>query len=420
MPVGMIIWLVVVSLVGVTWSLRHFAISRARRTNRRLAPDSHPKFAADAPRLSVIVAAKDEEKNIGTCVHSLLDQDYPNYEVVAVNDRSDDATGEILDTLQREHPDLVRALHVKHLPDGWFGKNNAMRLGVSAATGEWFCFIDADCRQISRSTLTVAMREAQSAGADFLSVLPVLETLSFWERVIQPVCTAILVIWFNPEKVNNPKSKAAYANGAFMLMSREHYNAIGGHDAVRTELNEDMHMARITKEVGRRLLVVESDGLYLTRMYASFGEAWRGWSRIFYGVFKTFRRLLATLALVLFASVFPWVSFVIALIGYAVANEASARDWGIALVLTSAVVVILESVIYRFMSLMRAAPWAWMTYPVGAVLGVGMILAAMRKLVGGRTTWRGTTYRGESHDTSADDSTEQITPQVDEPAVDVA
>lgn len=396
MPWPMVVWLTCVTLVGVTWSLRHGTISRARRNNRKLTAASHPPFAGAAPRLSVLVAAKDEQANIATCVRTLVDQDYPNYEIIVIDDRSTDATPALIDALQHEFPERVRALHVTHLPEGWFGKNNAMRTGVRAADGEWFCFVDADCRQTSRSTLTVAMREALATGADFLSVLPVLETRSFWERVIQPVCAAILVIWFNPEKVNNPKSKAAYANGAFMLMSREHYRAIGGHERVRTELNEDMHMARITKECGRRLLVVENEGLYLTRMYASFGEAWRGWSRIFYGVFKSFRRLAATLGLLLTASVFPCASLVVALAGYALSDGPQQRWWLIAAAISAAVVAMLESVIYRFMRLTRAAPWAWMTYPVGALLGVGMLLAAMRKLAGGRTTWRGTTYRGAS------------------------
>jgi chlorobactene glucosyltransferase len=393
MPVGMMIWLTLVALVGLTWSLRHFAVSRAQAGNLRLTPSTHPPITDQAPRLSVLVAAKDEEHNIATCVETLLDQDYPNYEVIAINDRSDDATGEILERLQQQHPQRMRALHVTHLPEGWFGKNNAMRMGVEHADGEWYCFVDADCRQISRATLSMAMQEARARDVDFLSVLPVLETRSFWERVIQPVCAAIMVIWFNPEKVNDPKSKAAYANGAFMLMTRDNYRAIGGHERVRTELNEDMHMARITKESGRRLRMMESEGLYLTRMYASFGEAWRGWSRIFYGVFKTFRRLLATLGLLLTASVFPFVSLVIAAAGYATAEGEAVGRWRFAFWLTLIVVVVLESVIFRFMRLARAAPWAWMTYPFGALLGVGMLLAAMRKLLGGRTTWRGTTYR---------------------------
>jgi len=391
----MIIWLSCCTAVGLVWASRQFSILRAVRHDRRLRPNSHPPFAGNAPRLSVLVAAKDEEDNIEVCVRSLLTQNYPNLEIIAINDRSDDRTGEILDRLQSEHGDRVQAVHVERLADGWFGKNHAMHTGMKYATGEWLCFIDADCRQTSEKTLSVAMQEALGNRIDFLSVLPVLETKTFWERVIQPVCAAIMVIWFDPEKVNNPKLKAAYANGAFMLMSRETYQTIGEHDAVKTELNEDICMARLAKDRGVRLFVIQNEGLYLTRMYSSFAEAWRGWSRIFFGTFRTYRRLFATLGLVLTMSVFPFVSFVVAGAGLVLADEASRDHWWLALGITGAVIVMLEVVIFQFMRLVRAASWAWLTYPFGVLLGAGMLVMALRKAAGAATTWRGTTYQNQ-------------------------
>ena len=420
MPVGMIIWLSLCGLVGLTWMLRHGALSRAARRNRRLSPESHPRPGPEAPKLSVLVAAKDEEENIETCVRTLIDQDYPCFELIAVDDRSTDGTPAILDRIQSEHPDVLQVVHVKDLPDGWCGKNNAMHIGVSKASGDWLCFVDADCRQTSPKTLSMAVQEALANEVDFLSVLPVLETKSFWERVIQPECAAIMVIWFNPEKVNDPASTAAYANGAFMLMSRDTYETIGGHESVRAELNEDMHMAQLAKERGRRIYVVENEGLYLTRMYSSFREAWRGWSRIFYGCFKTFRRLALTLGVVLVMSIFPYVSLAVAAVMYAFAQGEAAGHWRTALLVSGAVVVMLESVMYRFMKVARAARWAWLTYPVGAVLGAGMLMAAMRKVRGATTTWRGTTYRGEKHEDAEPEETPPLPDAAGEPAADVA
>jgi cellulose synthase/poly-beta-1,6-N-acetylglucosamine synthase-like glycosyltransferase len=397
MPTAMYVWLIACGLVGLTWSLRHRALNRASRGGGSLSPASFVPFPPDAPRLSVLVAAKDEEANIGTCVHTLLEQDYPNFEVIAINDRSGDRTGPILDEIAAQHHGRLKVVHITALPEGWFGKNNAMAEGVARADGEWLCFVDADCRQTSLHTLSVALREAMAQRIDFLSVLPVLETKSFWERLIQPVCAGIMLIWFNPERVNDPRSRAAYANGAFMLMSRATYDAIGGHNAVRTELNEDMHMAQRTKAAGRRLCVLENEGLYFTRMYSSFRECWRGWSRIFYGCFKTFPRLAATLGLLLASSIFPFISLLIAACGWLLADAAARPSWTIALAVTGAVVLTLESVIFRFMRRARAASWAWLTYAIGAGIGVGMLVAAMRKL--GRaatTTWRGTTYPSAS------------------------
>ncbi len=402
MPVEILIWLICCGLVGLVWASRQFAVVRAVRQDRRLRPDSHPSLGEDAPRLTVLVAAKDEEDNIEACVDSLLAQDYPNLEIIAINDRSDDRTGDILDQIQRKHGDRMQAVHVRRLADGWFGKNHAMHTGMKYATGEWLCFVDADCRQTSNKTLSMAMQETLSRDTDFLSVLPVLETKTFWERLIQPICAAILVIWFDPEKVNNPRCKAAYANGAFMMMSRNAYQKIGGHTAVKTELNEDICMARLAKDSGLRLFVIQNDGLYLTRMYSTFSEAWRGWSRIFFGTFRTYRRLLATLGLVLSMSVFPFVSLAVAIGGLLLANDAARGNWWIALYVTGAVVLMLEIVIFQFMRLVRAANWAWMTYFFGVLLGVGMLIVALRKAAGASTTWRGTTYHNDQGAQSSD------------------
>ena len=387
----MIVWLCTCGLVGLLWAVRHGAIARAIRDNHLLRHDSYPPASASSPKLSVLVAAKEEEETIETCVRTMLDQDYPNYEVIAVNDRSEDRTGKILDQLAEEYDGRLTVVHVETLPPGWLGKSHAMQLGVEQSCGDWLCFIDADCRQTCRSTLSVTVQAAEEKGIDFLSVLPVLETRSFWERVIQPVCAAIMVIWFNPAKVNDPRTKTAYANGAFMLMTRACYQAIGGHAAVKGYLNEDMHLARLAKELGHRLFVVENEGLYVTRMYASFVAAWNGWSRIFCGCFGSMRRLGLTLTLLLVASVFPYASLAVSLTMVLTTSDSNRDNWYVALAVTCLVVAVLKSVIIRFMRLVRAAPWAWITYPIGAILGAGMVVSAMRKLQG-KTTWRGTEY----------------------------
>jgi glycosyltransferase involved in cell wall biosynthesis len=401
MAAGFVVWIVLCGLIGVVWATRHLEISRVRRTERVLSSGSHDGPPEPAPRVSVLVAAKDEEANIAACVRSLLDQDYPDYELIVINDRSVDRTGAILEDLRASAPNgKLRIVTVRTLADGWFGKNNAMREGVAVASGEWFCFADADCRQTSHRTLSMALREATERKVDFLSVLPVLESHSFWERLLQPVCAAIMVFWFRPERVNDPASRAAYANGAFMLMTRSCYERIGGHERVRTEVNEDMHMARIAKATGLRLNVIRNEDLYVTRMYSSFGQTWRGWSRIFYGCFGSFGRLAISAALLLVASVFPWASLAAGLAGAGLVDPADAGPWRTVAVVALVVVVLQQSVTFRFYGLARSHP-AWsLGYIVGAVLCLGMLINAMLKLGGAtRMVWRGTAYRGKSLDT---------------------
>jgi chlorobactene glucosyltransferase len=385
-------WCVVLGLVALVWVTRHLAVSAAVRDERPLSSAAYDSPPEPAPRVSVLVAAKDEEANIDTCVRTMLDQDYPDFQVIAINDRSIDQTPGIIDAVQADHPDRFTALHVTELEDGWFGKNNAMRVGMEIADGDWLLLTDADCRQISPKTITVAMRYAIEHDIDLLSLLPVLETHSFWEKVIQPVCAAIMALWFQPRNVNDPNNEAAYANGAFMLMRRELYETIGGHAKVRTEVNEDMHMARLTKAAGRRLWVMQNSDLYRTRMYASLGETWRGWSRIFYGCFGNFRRLIVSTMVLCFASLLPWVSAIVAGCGVLWGGDAS--SWMTPLAIATAAVVAQQSVMFRFYSLAQSNPKLTPTYVLGAVIALGMLLNAMRKLAGSTTTWRGTTYRG--------------------------
>lgn len=386
------IWTGALVAVGLVWISRHSAINRALRDESPLSEGDFSGPPQPAPRISVLVAAKDEEANIDSCVRTLLAQDYPDFQVIAINDRSVDRTPALIDAVQAEYPDRFTALHVEQLQDGWFGKNNAMRVGVEQADGEWFLFTDADCRQVSQRTLSLAMHYTLAHRIDLLSLLPVLETCSFWERVIQPVCAAIMALWFQPGKVNNPRKPAAYANGAFMLMHRELYEHIGGHDRVRTEVNEDMHMARLTKEAGRRLHVMQNDNLYLTRMYASLGDTWRGWSRIFFGCFGTFRRLMVSTLVLCFASLLPWASLAVA--GTALLFGASGAGWSSVAGAAAATIVAQQTVMWRFYAVSGCNPRLAPTYVLGAVIALGMLLNAMLKLAGGTTTWRGTTYRG--------------------------
>lgn len=379
-------WLIITFLVGVAWFKRHLDINRGRQEPVLRADEPGPQRSAAAdelPSLTMLVAGKDEEANIERCARGLMAQHYPRLEIILVDDRSADRTPEIIDRLAAEDP-RVTTLHVTSLPAGWFGKNHAMHMGVGRAGGEWLCFSDADCTYDSPELLAAAMRFALREGVEFLSVLPVLEAGSLWERIVQPVAGAIMVFWFPPQKVNDPRSTRAYANGAFMLMSRAAYERLGGHEPVKATLNEDMHLARRAKQLGVSLRVIRCDGLYRVRMYTGFKQIWRGWSRIFYGCFGTFPRLLVSVLMLSIFSVGPWVTVASAL--------ATGQHWfsaaGFFTILGQ------QTVIWRFYALTgNGAAWG-LTYPVGALICLGMTLNAMTRLFGTKTTWRGTNYSG--------------------------
>jgi chlorobactene glucosyltransferase len=391
-----ILWLLLLAGVGVVWLQRHWQLNHAQREGDALTPDSYPAPAEHAERLSVIIAAKDEAENIERCVRSLLRQDHPNFELIVVNDRSTDETPAILERLAAESGGRLQLVHVQALRPGWFGKANAMREGAARAGGEWLCFSDADCVQLSDSTLSVAVQEARRYQADFLSVLPQLETNTTWERIIQPVCGGVMMIWFRPQQVNDPRSPAAYANGAFMLIRREAYQRFGGHEAVRTVINEDMHMALLCKQHGLRLRVVRGQGLYSVRMYRTFPQIFKGWSRIFFGCFGTWRLLTMTPLVMLVMGLLPWISAAAAWITIAATAAWWPGWWWAVAGVSTAALLAQQSVIARYYRFTGSKGYLAPTYPLAALLVIGMLLNAMTKRAGGSVNWRGTVYRGQA------------------------
>ncbi len=389
------IWAGFAGLTALIWLARHRMVSRTQRGTPPLTVDPRSDASEeDLPPLTVVVAAKDEEANIERCVRSLLRQTYPRLHVVAVNDRSTDQTGTILDRMADEDERLA-VVHVTQLQAGWFGKPNAMRVGVEQASTPWLLFTDADCTFTSPRALATAAHHALLHETDFLSVLPTLEAQSLLEQVIQPACGGILLIWFNPVKVNDAASSTAYANGAFMLMTRDAYDRIGGHEPVKTEVNEDMHMARRAKQAGLRLRVVPNDGLYCVRMYADLRQMWNGWSRIFYGCFGGYRKMVLSFAAVLLVGIQPWISLIVG--GWLTWFASDPAPWKPLFTAGAAACVFQVTVMIRYYRSTKIAAWLAPTYPFAACLALGMLISAMRRLHGrGTTTWRGTTYRGDA------------------------
>ncbi len=390
-----IILIVLTSGVLAVWTSRHWMINRQHKHGFVLAedyPESNP--GNPPPRISVFVAAKDEAENIEQCVRSMLDQDYPNFEMIVANDRSTDATAAIAERIAAED-DRLRLINIEHLPDGWCGKNNAMQTAIATTGSDWLCMIDADCRQTSKRTLSVAFAYAEQTGADLLSILPNLQMHTFWENVAQPVCSGIMMIWFHPDKVNDPAKPHAYANGAFMLMKRSVYEQIGTHEAVRDKVNEDMHMAARIKSAGLNLRVVRNDGLSTVRMYTSLRETLRGWSRIFYGTFGTLKRLGVSLMVLIVMGLLPYAAVIIGLAAASAGAEPAGLFLALAL-LGIAAAAMQISIIWRFCPIIGAKSQMALTYPLGCVVGIVALVSAMTKLRrGAQITWRNTAYKKE-------------------------
>lgn len=255
------------------------AMLRALRAREALTLRPGSAAGADLPPVSVVVPARDEAGTIATCLLSLLEQDYPRerLQVVLVDDHSTDGTREIADALADQHPELV-VTSAPDLPPGWTGKNHACHHGASVATGRWLCFVDADTYS-EPDLLRVTVARAAERGADLLSLSPFQLIASPGERLVLPAVFLGIAAGRDFRRIDDPESPDALANGQFMLFRREAYEAMGGHGAVRGEVGEDLAFATLVKSTGLHLSWAFGEDLITTRMYASLGDVWRGFSK---------------------------------------------------------------------------------------------------------------------------------------------
>ena len=232
-----------------------------------------------SPRVSVIIPARDEEANIARAVESLSMQNEVA-EIIVVDDQSTDGTAAILAELTL-HLAQLRLLETGDLPMGWMGKNYAVSLGAATARCEWLLFTDADTQHLPGSTAR-ALADAKEHNAALVSYSPEQETRTFWERVLIPFIYCRLAEKFSFARVNDPASRDAAANGQFVLIHRDAYEAIDGHRSVAGEVLEDVALARRVKQAGYGIYFASGKGIARTRMYRSFGSMWQGWTKNLY------------------------------------------------------------------------------------------------------------------------------------------
>ncbi|MGZ6143679.1 MAG: glycosyltransferase, partial [Myxococcales bacterium] len=237
----------------------------------RLSDVSRPP--PDAPEVAAIVPARNEAHQIARCLRSLLAQDWPRLRVLCVDDRSEDATHAEAVALADPRLTVVRG---EDLPPGWLGKNHANAQGVAQAGGaQWLLFTDADTEH-APAALPTAMAAASAHGADLFTLMTDVRAETFWERALMPQILSAVVGLFPLRLVNDPRSKVAIANGQYILVKREVYEAVGGHAAIRDRVADDLELARLVKGRGYRLRAENGRHLVSVRMYTSLAEIWWG------------------------------------------------------------------------------------------------------------------------------------------------
>ena len=239
-----------------------------------------PAPESDCPSVSLLFAARDEEEKLPAALATLMEMDYPDMEIIAVNDRSQDATGRILDEFAARHPRL-RVVHVNQLPPGWLGKPHALQKAYEISTGEWLLFTDADVR-FKPDVLRRAIALAKARQLDHLTLMGDVEMVGFWETVLITFFGMAFHIATDPHRVANPNSRAYIGIGAFQLLKRSAYEASGTHRRLAMEVVDDMKLGKIVKQAGFRSGAGVAQDFVSVRWHAGLGNLIRGVTKNFF------------------------------------------------------------------------------------------------------------------------------------------
>jgi glycosyltransferase involved in cell wall biosynthesis len=329
--------------------------------------------AAVVHSITAIVPARNEEAAIRACVEALAGQ--PEIaEIIVVNDQSTDKTAELVRGLMAKLPQL-RLLETHEVPAGWVGKNNAVALGARQAKTRWLLFTDADA-ELQPGAAARALQIAQENDAALVSFSPEQVVASWYERALIPFVYLRLARYFSYATISDPKSKAAAANGQFLMIRRDAYDQIGGHAAVAGDVLEDVAIARKAKSAGFRIWFGPGTGMVHARMYRSFAAMWEGWKKNLYllvggSPLAVYRELEA---------VIPWIALVVLLAGI---RFPFAMFAGVLLLLV-------RQFLYGGELSRNQYPSRFIVYYVPAVaLYAGVLWASYRAHAKGKVAWKG-------------------------------
>jgi len=359
----LVLWLVLTT----DWYLGVRNVVRLERVDR--APVVYPS-------LTVVIPALNEARALESSLRSVLDQDYPDLEILVLNDRSTDETGAILDRMKARYPQL-QVVHVRELPAGWLGKNHALHLGARRARGEWLLFTDADV-QFEPHALSAALAYAVANDLDHLTAVPHMLAKSPWLKAF--VSSFMLLFSFGVLRASAPATKVHVGLGAFNLMRRSVYEAVGGHRPIALRPDDDMMLGKLVKTAGYKQAVVLAPDLLRVEWYTGVREAIRGLNKnAFAGLAYSLPIvLLVTLALAL-AHILPFVAVFF--------TDGLTRTLFLLILLDITFVYALGRQVTKL------PVWYALLHPVGTGVLIYAILESTAKaLWQGGIRWRGTFY----------------------------
>jgi len=345
------------------------------------------KALSDIPELpnkyhvSIIVPVRNGAKSISKCIESLLRQRKVNYEVIVVDDCSEDSTDRILE--KYAVLDKVTVISVRDIPEGWAGKNWACHLGYLSSKGEVLVFIDSDTLLLDDEAILKALNIMNIHKASVLSLYPKFRLETIWEKVWIPFSANFMYILVHLSKVNEPGDPTSFLLGAFTVFKRDAYEGVGGHSVVKGELAEDKALGERVKMLGYRFMLAYGGDLISTRWGGGLRESWNGMKRVVSFSVKSCRALIAASGIMAAIFLLPLIAFASSLI----ANDLP--------LLTASIAPIALTVLLESMELIRNGepPITALAYPAAAAFAIANMLYMACRFKDVEIEWKGRRYR---------------------------
>lgn len=366
-----------ISLIVSLMALLVFAQLAVGLSKFNYLRDIKPAIGANPPRLSIIVSALNEASTIEPAMRSMLALTYPNLEIIAINDRSTDTTGEILECLSQENSAL-RVLHIDQLPAGWLGKNHALHEGARMASGDFLLFTDADV-MFDPTALNRAVSHAHEHALDHLVVIA--------EFIVKDNLLAALLlngyismyVTLQPWKVRN-SSKHYMGMGAFNLVRTSAYRKVGGHERLALEVVDDIMIGKLIKTNGFTQEVLLGTGMVAVEWYRNAWDMVKGLEKNSYAMFDYQpRKLILLTGVVLLARYWPWIGLF----------TATGMAWWLC-VASLALSLATFTVVLRYTAWSR---WCLLYWPITGIISLATVWrAVILTMIRGGVNWRGTQY----------------------------
>jgi chlorobactene glucosyltransferase len=382
-------------LVLVVWTYFLLYLIKSLRQSPILGSVVRSRTNNNFPKVSIIVPARNEEKYIGKCLTSLLEQDYPTFEIVAVNDLSSDMTGQIMNEYRAKDSKRISVINIVRKPDDWVGKNWACYQGYLKSSGEVLIFTDADT-VYSRHTVSLAVGQLIEQNLDALTARPTLLLKSVWRSIIFPLLWAFSHISYSALRVNDPKNKTAYLFGCFYVVTRRAYDAVGTHEAVKNQIIEDAKLGEKIKEQKFRLKMVRGEHHVKTVLAGDFATNWQGLRRSINLIPMSHRQhKINTLPLTAIATFFlligPYILVPFSILLSMPLNSLSEK-WGLALLTINLIILVLMvsvSAIPSSIDLFRNLVYTLASPMASLIIFGGLIVSIVNSKKKGIVNWKG-------------------------------